>query len=71
MEWNNTPSKTSTFQSTHPRGVRQGFSKLPVQLIPEKMIQQFWSPGYGIAITDETIIEISERMDAANLFARV
>ena len=83
--------------------------KLPVQLFPEKIIQQFWGPGNGasalvlretmvkelkeqckeslnrletelnsrkseedgVTITDETIVDITDRMVATNLYARV
>jgi hypothetical protein len=89
--------------------ISEGFMKLPVQLFPENMMQQFWGPGNGASalvlrekmikdiedrgyeslkrleaelekreaaatetpITDETITDIADRMDAANVFARV
>lgn len=89
--------------------ISEGFMKLPVQLFPENMMQQFWGPGNGASalvlreklikdienkgfeslqrlenelekrtdtsegtvITDETIIDIADRMDAANLYCRV
>lgn len=83
--------------------------KLPVQLFPEKIVQQFWGPGNGAsalvlrekmvaeieatglkslerlesellkreaaesgeAITDDSIVDIADRMDGANMYARV
>lgn len=89
--------------------ISEGFAKLPVQLFPEKMVQQLWGPGNGASalvlreklirdielrgfeslrklenelesrkaiatetpITETTIIDIAERMDAGNLYARV
>ena len=89
--------------------ISEGFLKLPVQLFPENMMQQFWGPGNGasalvlrerlvkdieqrgnislqrleneiekraaalaeVPITDVTIIDIADRMDATFLYARV
>lgn len=87
----------------------EAFLKLPVQLFPEKMAQQFWGPGNGASaivlreklikdielkgleslrrledeltkrdaeaaetpITDDSIVDIAERMSTSNLYARV